>query len=85
MPHSKELAKTGKNMKTLNVVAAVICEGDRSLATQRGYGEHKDRWEFPGREDRAGGDGKGKALVREIREELKTEIVPKEAHNDGRD
>ena len=62
-------------MKTLNVVAAVIREGDRILATQRGYGEHKDRWEFPGGKIEPGETPK-EALVREIREELKTEIVP---------
>ena len=35
-------------MKTINVVAAVIRKGDKILATQRGYGEFKDGWEFPG-------------------------------------
>ena len=35
-------------MKTVNVVAAIIREGDRVLATQRGYGDQKDGWEFPG-------------------------------------
>ena len=64
-------------MKTLNVVAAVICEGDRILATQRGYGEHKDRWEFPGGKIEPG-ETPREALIREIREELKTEIVPGE-------
>ena len=37
-----------KHMKTVKVVAAVIREGDRIFATQRGYGEFKDGWEFPG-------------------------------------
>ena len=35
-------------MKTVRVVAAVIMEKDRIYATQRGYGEFKDGWEFPG-------------------------------------
>ena len=35
-------------MKQINVVAAVIVQDDRILATQRGYGEFKDGWEFPG-------------------------------------
>ena len=35
-------------MKTVNVVAAIIREGDRVLAAQRGYGDQKDGWEFPG-------------------------------------
>ena len=35
-------------MKTINVVAAVIFKDGRVFATQRGYGEFKDGWEFPG-------------------------------------
>lgn len=35
-------------MKTINVVAAIIRDNDRIFATQRGYGEFKDGWEFPG-------------------------------------
>lgn len=60
-------------MKTVNVVAAIIRDGDRVLATQRGYGEQKDGWEFPGGkvED---GETPQEALKREIEEELKTEI-----------
>jgi len=34
-------------MKTINVVAAIIIQDHRTLATQRGYGAYKDRWEFP--------------------------------------
>lgn len=34
--------------KTIEVVAAVICDGERVFVTQRGYGEWKDWWEFPG-------------------------------------
>lgn len=35
-------------MKTIEVVAAVITHNDKIFATQRGYGEFKDGWEFPG-------------------------------------
>ena len=35
-------------MKTIRVVAAIIYDGDRIFATQRGYGDWKDFWEFPG-------------------------------------
>ena len=35
-------------MKTVHVAAAVMIRGDRVYATQRGYGEFKDKWEFPG-------------------------------------
>ena len=60
-------------MKTVNVVAAIIREGDRELATQRGYGDQKDGWEFPGGKVEEG-ETPQEALKREIEEELKTEI-----------
>ena len=60
-------------MKTVNVVAAVIRDGDRIFATQRGYGEFKDGWEFPGGKVEAG-ETPQEALKREIEEELKTAI-----------
>lgn len=60
-------------MKTVNVVAAIIREGDRVLATQRGYGDQKDGWEFPGGKVEEG-ETPQEALKREIEEELKTEI-----------
>ncbi len=60
-------------MKTIQVVAAVIREGDRIFAAQRGYGSAKDGWEFPGGKIEPGETPK-QALVREIREELDTEI-----------
>ena len=41
-------------MKTVHVVAAVIRDGNRVFATQRGYGEYKDGWEFPGGKIEAG-------------------------------
>lgn len=60
-------------MKTVRVVAAVIRDGDRIFATARGYGEYKGWWEFPGGKIEAG-ETPAEALVREIREELDTEI-----------
>ena len=60
-------------MKTVRVVAAVIRDGDRIFATQRGYGEFKDEWEFPGGKIEPG-ETPEEALGREIREELDTEI-----------
>ena len=56
-------------MKTIEVVAAIIRKGDRVFATQRGYGEWKDWWEFPGGKMEAGETPK-EALVRELKEEL---------------
>ena len=60
-------------MKQIEVVAAIIRKGDKIFATQRGYGEWKDWWEFPGGKMEAG-ETPEEALVREIREELSTEI-----------
>lgn len=62
-------------MKRIEVVAAIIHdEGGRIFATQRGYGDMKDGWEFPGGKMEAG-ETPADALKREIREELETEIV----------
>lgn len=60
-------------MKTIKVVAAIIKEGNRVFATQRGYGEFKDGWEFPGGKIEAG-ETSQEALKREIMEELEMEI-----------
>lgn len=60
-------------MKTIEVVAAVIRDNDKIFATQRGYGEFKDGWEFPGGKMEAG-ETPRQALVREISEELDTDI-----------
>lgn len=60
-------------MKTIKVAAAIITHNDRIFATQRGYGEFKDGWEFPGGKVEEG-ETPQEALVREIREELDTEI-----------
>jgi len=60
-------------MKAVEVVAAIIQDRDKIFATQRGYGEFKDGWEFPGGKIEQGETPQG-ALIREIREELDTEI-----------
>ena len=60
-------------MKTIKVVAAIIKDDDRIFATQRGYGEFKDGWEFPGGKVEAG-ETPQKALKRELMEELETVI-----------
>ena len=59
--------------KKIEVVAAIIRDGGRIFATQRGYGEFKDGWKFPGGKIEPG-ETPQQALVREIREELDTEI-----------
>ena len=62
------------NKKTVRVAAAVIRDGGRVFATQRGYGPWKDWWEFPGGKIEAG-ETPEEALAREIREELATDIA----------
>ncbi len=61
-------------MKTTKVAAAIIIHGDKVFATQRGYGEFRDGWEFPGGKIEPGETAE-QALVREIEEELDTEIL----------
>lgn len=61
-------------MKTVRVVAAIIKNEDKIFATQRGYGEFKDGWEFPGGKVETG-ETPQQALAREIKEELDTDIV----------
>ena len=65
--------KRSTALKHIEVVAAVIRKGDAIFATQRGYGEWKDWWEFPGGKMEPG-ETREEALVREIREELSAEI-----------
>jgi 8-oxo-dGTP diphosphatase len=62
-------------MKSIEVVAAAIRRGNSILATQRGYGEFKDGWEFPGGKVEPG-ETPEEAIVREIREELGATVRP---------
>ena len=77
--HGKAIAadRTGDSLKTIKVVAAVICSSiakkELVLATARGYGDYKGMWEFPGGKIEAG-ETSQQALVREIKEELDVEI-----------
>ena len=61
-------------MKTIRVVAAIIKEGSRILATQRGYGDFEGGWEFPGGKIEPG-ESPEDAIVREIREELEADVI----------
>lgn len=61
-------------MKIVKVAAAVIRDGDRIFATARGYGDYKGQWEFPGGKIEAD-ETPQQALVREIKEELDTDIA----------
>ena len=64
-------------MKRIRVSAAVIKDGDKILATERGYGEYKGLWEFPGGKVEPGEDDR-EALVREIGEEMDWAVTPTE-------
>ena len=64
-------------MKTIEVVAAVIFKDGKVFATQRGHGEFKDGWEFPGGKIEPG-ETPEDALRREIREELETDVLVRE-------
>ena len=63
--------------KRLRVAAGIIRDGERYFATQRGYGPYRDKWEFPGGKIEEGETAE-EALVREIREELDTEVAVEE-------
>ena len=60
-------------MKRVEVVAAILIHNNLVFACQRGYGEFKDGWEFPGGKVEAG-ESPEEALCREIREELEVEV-----------
>ena len=60
-------------MKTIRVVAAIIIEQGKVFSTQRGYGEFQGGWEFPGGKIEPN-ETPEDALVREIKEELDTEV-----------
>lgn len=64
-------------MKTIEVAAAIIKNENKILATQRGYGEFQGAWEFPGGKIEAG-ETPEEALIREVKEELDTEIEVEE-------
>ncbi|MBR6149556.1 MAG: (deoxy)nucleoside triphosphate pyrophosphohydrolase [Lachnospiraceae bacterium] len=64
-------------MKSIKVVAAIIKDDKKIFATERGYGEYKGWWEFPGGKVEAGEEPE-QALIREIREELTCEITVSE-------
>ena len=70
----ESIQKSMENRKIIRVVAAIIRDGDRIFATQRGYGDFKGGWEFPGGKIEEG-ETPQEALAREIREELDTEIT----------
>ena len=62
-----------KSLKKINVVAAVIRDDNKIFATERGYGDYKGWWEFPGGKIETG-ESPEEALVREIKEDLDSEI-----------
>ena len=68
-----------KIMKVIEVVAAIIFDKDKIFATQRGYGEFKDWWEFPGGKIEKN-EEKQDALKREIKEELDVDIGIEDFH-----
>ena len=74
---SRTLLKVLRNMNTIEVVAAIILKEGRLFATQRGYGEFKGWWEFPGGKMEPG-ECPQEALKREIREELDAEVEVRE-------
>ena len=71
--YSVNLSKGEMALKTVHVVVALIIDQDKVFATQRGYGEFKDGWEFPGGKIEPG-ETPEQAIKREIQEELATEI-----------
>ncbi|MGN1388865.1 MAG: (deoxy)nucleoside triphosphate pyrophosphohydrolase [Bulleidia sp.] len=64
-------------MKTIRVAAAVIRRGNQILAAERGYGEFKDGWEFPGGKIESGETAE-EALKRELKEEMDADVIVNE-------
>lgn len=64
-------------MKTIEVVAGVIKDGNKIFATQRGYGDFKGGWEFPGGKMEPG-ETPQQALARELKEELTVDVSVEE-------
>lgn len=60
-------------MKSIEVVAGIIKDGDKIFATQRGYGDFKDGWEFPGGKMEPG-ETPEQAIARELKEELAVDV-----------
>lgn len=60
-------------MKIIEVCAAIIINNKKILLTQRGYGEYKDKWEFPGGKIEEN-ETKEETIIREIKEELDASI-----------
>lgn len=60
-------------MKSIEVVAGIIKDGEKVFATQRGYGDYKDGWEFPGGKMEPG-ETPQQALARELKEELAIDV-----------
>ena len=60
-------------MKIIEVCAAIIINNNKILLTQRGYGEYKDKWEFPGGKIEEN-ETKEETIIREIKEELDASI-----------
>lgn len=72
MPRRKNMENANEKRK-IEVVAAVIIQDGKLFTTQRGYGDFKDGWEFPGGKMEPGETGE-QALARELREELEIKV-----------
>ena len=72
-PYATKIVSTFYNMKSIEVVAGIIKDSERIFATQRGYGEQKDFWEFPGGKMEPG-ETPEQALARELKEELAIDV-----------
>lgn len=75
MKETQNSSLSPKTKKTIHVVAAILIQDGRLLATQRGYGPWKDWWEFPGGKVEQGEEPR-EALRREMQEELAVDIEP---------